>query len=51
MRELAPGAMVAGYRIDSLIGRGGMGVAYRAFQTGLAQPRKVGSPREREGAR
>src|SRR3954454_19017695 len=35
MRELAPGLMVAEYRIDSLIGRGGMGVVYRAFQTGL----------------
>ena len=35
MRELAPGTVVAGYRIDSLIGRGGMGVVYRAVQTGL----------------
>ena len=25
MRELAPGSLVAGYRIDALVGRGGMG--------------------------
>jgi DNA-binding beta-propeller fold protein YncE len=35
MRELAPGVEVAGYRIDSLVGRGGMGVVYRAVQLGL----------------
>jgi YVTN family beta-propeller protein len=35
MRDLAPGMVVAGYRIDSLIGRGGMGVVYRAFQLDL----------------
>ena len=35
MRELAPGAVVAGYRIESLVGRGGMGVVYRAVQLGL----------------
>jgi len=35
MGELAPGAVVAGYRIEMLIGRGGMGVVYRAVQTGL----------------
>ena len=35
MRELAPGTVVAGYRIESLVGRGGMGVVYRAIQLDL----------------
>ena len=35
MPQLASGSQVAGYRIDALIGRGGMGVVYRAFQVGL----------------
>src|SRR3954447_25470909 len=35
MAELASGTVIAGYRIDSLIGRGGMGVVYRAGQSGL----------------
>ena len=35
MRELAPGTVVAGYRIESLVGRGGMGVVYRAVQLDL----------------
>jgi YVTN family beta-propeller protein len=35
MRDLAPGMVVAGYRIDSLVGRGGMGVVYRAIQLEL----------------
>ena len=39
MQELAPGTVFAGHRIDSLAGRGGMGVVYRA--THLALNRSV----------
>ena len=35
MRQLVPGSEVAGYRIESLVGRGGMGVVYRALQLRL----------------
>jgi streptogramin lyase len=35
---LAPGAVVGGYRIESVAGRGGMGVVYRATQLALDRP-------------
>jgi len=36
--ELGIGSTVAGYRIDALIARGGMGVVYRATHLGLERP-------------
>jgi DNA-binding beta-propeller fold protein YncE len=35
---LAPGAIVGGYRIESVAGRGGMGIVYRATQIALDRP-------------
>jgi len=36
--ELAPGAEIAGCRIEGIAGRGGMGVVYRATQLDLGRP-------------
>jgi streptogramin lyase len=54
--DLASGTEFAGYRIDAVAGRGGMGVVYRATQLGLDRPVALkviaagllGDPRVRE---
>jgi hypothetical protein len=38
MAELSLGSTIAGYRIDAIAGRGGMGVVYRATQLTLNRP-------------
>lgn len=38
MAELAQGAVVAGCRVEAVVGSGGMGVVYRATQLSLERP-------------
>jgi streptogramin lyase len=55
MGEIAIGSTVAGYRLEALIARGGMGVVYRATHLGLERPVALkviaGELADREGFR
>ena len=35
---VAPGTTFAGYRVESVVGRGGMGIVYRATDLSLSRP-------------
>src|SRR3954466_15367059 len=41
MRELSPGSVIAGHRIEELVARGGMGVVYRVTHLELEQERAL----------